>query len=118
MKRIVVFIMAVVVMSLPISAVAATANQHDFNGNYVYAKMHNVTKYCPYGSPSDYTVYQKSFNGNVVTDTIIRLTATSIVSAAMTAATEGLAYPVATCQGLFNQNHFFFRPIFSAIPSA
>lgn len=110
--------MAVVVMSLPISAVAATANQHDFNGNYVYAKMHNVTKYCPYGSPSDYTVYQKSYNGNVVTDTIIRLTATSIVSAAMTAATEGLAYPVATCQGLFNQNHLFFRPIFSAIPSA
>ena len=25
--------------------------------------------------------------------------------------------PVATCQGLFNQNHLFFRPIFSEIPS-
>lgn len=113
MKRIVVFIMAVVVMSLPISAVAATANQHDFNGNYVYAIMHNVTKYFPYGSPSDYTVYQKSFNGNVVTDTIIRLTATSIVSAAMTAETEGLAYSVTTCQGF--SNHFYH--LFDVFPS-
>jgi hypothetical protein len=26
-------------------------------------------------------------------------------------------FPVATCQGLFNQNHLFFRPIFSEIPS-
>ena len=28
-----------------------------------------------------------------------------------------LVAPVATCQGLFNQNHLFFRPIFSEIPS-
>ena len=26
-------------------------------------------------------------------------------------------FPVATCQGLFNQNHLFFRPIFSETPS-
>ena len=26
-------------------------------------------------------------------------------------------HPVATCQGLFNQNYLFFRPIFSEIPS-
>ena len=26
---------------------------------------------------------------------------------------DHLVVPVATCQGLFNQNHIFFRPIFS-----
>ncbi len=29
-----------------------------------------------------------------------------------------LSAPIAACQGLFNQNHLFFRPIFSETPSA
>lgn len=31
---------------------------------------------------------------------------------------SGAVEPVATCQGLFNQNHLFFHTIFSATPSA